>query len=434
MEIIPAIDLRGGKCVRLYQGDYARETVYSDDPTEMANRWVEMGATRLHVVDLDGAKDGKPANLDVIRAIASSVKVPVQVGGGVRTRESAEELVSAGAARIMVGTAAIDDPELIKGLVQSLGSDRIIVTVDAKDGLVALRGWTESSQVMASDVIKEMGERGVTRFLYTDISRDGTLTEPNFQAIEQLIAQQVVSLIAAGGISTCDHILRLASIGVEGAVVGTALYTGDISLTTAIEALNNVGHKLNKRYVLMPEDKSVATITTHYQEIDPQRVLAILPMLPYQSIVDIGCGSGYFTVPFAKYVFSGKVYAVDEDQEMLNATAEQIKKINLTNTETRLSQDGKLPIDDDSLDGAFAAFSVAESKDSKGLLQEALRCMHRGAWLTLIEWNKMDRNAGPPLRQRLSEADLLKMAQDVGFRLTSRHSLNDNQYMLIMRK
>ena len=245
MEIIPAIDLRGGKCVRLYQGDYARETIYSDDPAEMAVRWVEMGATRLHVVDLDGAKGGEPSNLDVIRAIVSSVEVPVQVGGGVRTRESAEALVSAGVARIMLGTAAIDDPELIEGLVESLGSDRIIVTVDAKDGLVAVRGWTESRKAEASDVMKDMAQRGVTLFLYTDISRDGTLTEPNFQAIEQLIAERVARLIAAGGISTRDHIMRLASIGVEGAVVGTALYTGDISLTTAIEALNNIGQKLN---------------------------------------------------------------------------------------------------------------------------------------------------------------------------------------------
>lgn len=245
MEIIPAIDLRDGKCVRLYQGDYARETVYSDDPTEMAKRWADMGATRLHVVDLDGAKQGSPGNLKVIQAIVSSVNVPVQVGGGVRTRESAEQIVSVGASRIMMGTAAVDDPGLIEDLVDSLGTDSIIVTVDAKDGLVALRGWTESSTVKAIDVMKKMADRGVSRFLYTDISRDGTLTEPNFQALEQLIEHQVPGLIAAGGIATEDHILRLASIGVEGAIVGTALYTGDISLTAAIESLNNIEHKLN---------------------------------------------------------------------------------------------------------------------------------------------------------------------------------------------
>jgi len=245
LEIIPAIDLRDGKCVRLYQGDYARETVYSDDPTEMAKRWADMGATRLHVVDLDGAKQGSPGNLKVIQAIVSSVNVPVQVGGGVRTRESAEQIVSVGASRIMMGTAAVDDPGLIEDLVDSLGTDSIIVTVDAKDGLVALRGWTESSTVKAIDVMKKMADRGVSRFLYTDISRDGTLTEPNFQALEQLIEHQVPGLIAAGGIATEDHILRLASIGVEGAIVGTALYTGDISLTAAIESLNNIEHKLN---------------------------------------------------------------------------------------------------------------------------------------------------------------------------------------------
>ena len=245
MEIIPAIDLRGGKCVRLYQGDYSRETVYSDDPAEMAVKWVEMGATRLHVVDLDGAKEGKPVNLDVIRAIVSSVDVPVQVGGGVRTKESAQKLISAGVRRIMIGTAAVDDPNLIEDLIDSLGADRIIVTVDARDGFVAMRGWTEGSQVKASQLIKDMEHRGVSRFLYTDISRDGTLTEPNFQAIEQLVSERMAGLIAAGGISTEDHILRLASIGVEGAVVGTALYTGDIPLATAIEALGKIGHDLN---------------------------------------------------------------------------------------------------------------------------------------------------------------------------------------------
>ncbi len=245
MEIIPAIDLRDGKCVRLYQGDYARETVYSDDPTEMANRWADMGAKRLHVVDLDGAKQGSPGNLKAIQAIVSSVDVPVQAGGGVRTRESAEQLVSVGVSRIMMGTAAVVDPGLIEDLVDSLGTDSIIVTVDAKDGLVALRGWTESSTVEAIDIMKNMADRGVTRFLYTDISRDGTLTEPNFQALEQLIEHQVPGLIAAGGIATEDHILRLASIGAEGAIVGTALYTGDISLTAAIKSLNNIEHKLN---------------------------------------------------------------------------------------------------------------------------------------------------------------------------------------------
>ena len=151
----------------------------------------------------------------------------------------------------------------------------------------------------------------------------------------------------------------------------------------------------------MPEDKTVATPPAQYKDLDPQRILAILPMLPYQFIADIGCSTGYFTVPFAKYVFSGRVYAVDEDQAMLDATDAEIKRINLTNAETKLATDSKLPLEDDSLDGAFAAFSVAVAKDSKSVLQDALRCMHRGAWLTLIEWNKSDRNAGPPLRQRI---------------------------------
>lgn len=184
----------------------------------------------------------------------------------------------------------------------------------------------------------------------------------------------------------------------------------------------------------MPEDNSVVTVPSHFQDIDPQRVMAILPMLPYQRIVDIGCETGFFTIPLAKYVFSGRVYAIDDDQAMLDATAKEIKRIHLTNTEIKIFKDEKLPIDDDSLDGAFVAFSLSESKDAKGLLQEALRCMRKSAWLSMIEWNKADRTAGPPLRQRIGESDLLKMALDIGFRLTSRHDLNDNQYMLVMRK
>jgi phosphoribosylformimino-5-aminoimidazole carboxamide ribotide isomerase len=238
MEVIPAIDLRGGKCVRLYQGDYDRETVYSEDPIEVAARWVCMGATRIHIVDLDGAKDGAPANIEVIEGIASSVSVPVQLGGGIRSVEDARMALSLGVDRVMVGTAAIENPDLIQNMREALGAEAVVVSVDARDGYVAVKGWTQSSRTLASDLIQHMTEMGVLRFLYTDIARDGTLSEPNFPSIEALASQTKAHLMAAGGISSIDHLVRLDALGVEAAIVGKALYTEDIHLEKALETLN----------------------------------------------------------------------------------------------------------------------------------------------------------------------------------------------------
>ena len=239
MEVIPAIDLRGGKCVRLYQGDYAQETVYSDDPLETALRWVDMGATRLHIVDLDGARDGSPANLATVERIASSVDVPLHLGGGIRDMDIARAAVDAGVSRIMLGTAAVEDGDLIRNLLREFGAESIIVSVDAKDGKVALRGWTEGTSALATELVSDMTALGVMRFLYTDISRDGTLTEPNFDGVSALVNQDDIHIIAAGGIASVSHLERLAEIGAEAAIVGRAIYTGDIDLHEAIAAVGN---------------------------------------------------------------------------------------------------------------------------------------------------------------------------------------------------
>ena len=237
MQVIPAIDLRGGKCVRLYQGDYERETVYSDDPLETALRWVDMGAKRLHIVDLDGAKEGSPANLAAVERIARATDVPLHLGGGIRDLATARAAVSAGASRVMLGTAAVEDADLIRALLDELGAEGVIVSVDAKDGRVALRGWTESSGALATELVDDMARLGVVRFLYTDISRDGTLTEPNFAATEALAARAGISVLAAGGIARVEHLARLAALGAEGAIVGRAIYTGDIDLREAVAAV-----------------------------------------------------------------------------------------------------------------------------------------------------------------------------------------------------
>ena len=221
----------------LYQGDYGRETVYSENPVEMACHWVGLGAARLHVVDLDGAKSGAPENLGIVEDIVSSVSVPVQLGGGIRTVETARAVLALGVSRVVVGTAAIEDPDLIQTMCAEFGPDAVVVSVDARDGYVAVKGWTQGTRVRATDLVARMEERGVRRIMYTDIARDGTLTEPNFPAIESLVNQSGLRLLAAGGISSVEHLLRLAGLGVEASVVGKALYTGDVDLSLALEAL-----------------------------------------------------------------------------------------------------------------------------------------------------------------------------------------------------
>lgn len=236
MEIIPAIDLRGGLCVRLYQGDFEQETIFSHDPVAVAKEWQNGGASRLHIVDLDGARAGRSVNGEAISLIAHSVEIPVQVGGGIRNSEEADRLLALGVDRIILGTVAIRDPEMVRTLCRDVGHSRVVVAVDARDGRVAIDGWQEPTSVETFPLMEQMAELGVSRFLYTDISRDGTLTEPNFQAIEELVASISLPILASGGISSKEHLGRLARIGVEGAVLGRALYTATLTLGDALQA------------------------------------------------------------------------------------------------------------------------------------------------------------------------------------------------------
>ena len=236
MEVIPAIDLRGGRCVRLYQGDFGRETVYSEDPLAVARQWQEQGASRLHLVDLDGAAQGKPVNLDIIAAIVDQSEIPVQVGGGIRSSATAEKLLSIGVERVVIGTAAVRSPVLVRQLCQGGGAPRVVVAVDARDGLVAVQGWLEKTSVTAVELGQRMAELGVERLLYTDISRDGTLSEPNFSATAQLVESTGLAILASGGVASLEHITQLAKLGAEGVIVGRALYTGDLELPAAIAA------------------------------------------------------------------------------------------------------------------------------------------------------------------------------------------------------
>ena len=235
MEVIPAVDIRGGKAVRLFQGDYGRETVFNDSPIDAAQRWIDIGVTRLHVVDLDGAKTGEQVNLDLVERIATLSDVPVQLGGGVRTIESAQRAIDKGVDRVIVGTAALESGAFVESLCSTIGSERVVVGVDARDGFVAVRGWTEESTTPAKALISQMDKIGVLRMVYTDIARDGTRTEPNFQQVEELLSTSKLKMLVAGGVSQIEHIRRLAYLGAEGAIVGTAAYTGDIDMRQAVD-------------------------------------------------------------------------------------------------------------------------------------------------------------------------------------------------------
>ncbi|HOF88102.1 MAG TPA: 1-(5-phosphoribosyl)-5-[(5-phosphoribosylamino)methylideneamino]imidazole-4-carboxamide isomerase [Armatimonadota bacterium] len=231
---IPAIDLQGGRCVRLAQGEFDRETVYGDDPVAMALRWQAAGAARLHVVDLDGARDGSPRNHDVIAAIAATLRIPVQVGGGIRDAETVEKLLFLGVDRCILGTRAAQDRAWAEEVFRAFG-ERLILGLDAKDGRVAIKGWVETTELTAVALALALKAAGARRVIYTDISRDGMLTGPNVEATARLAADTGLAIIASGGMSAMDDLRRLArSPGIEGAIIGRALYTGAIDLADAV--------------------------------------------------------------------------------------------------------------------------------------------------------------------------------------------------------
>ncbi len=233
-EIIPGIDLRGGKCVRLLHGDFARETVFADDPAAVARRWQELGARRLHVVDLEASRDGVPRNLEAVAAILRAVDIPVQVAGGVRDEVGALRLLSLGADRVVIGTAAVREPALVAALVQR-SPEQLVVALDARDGVVRTDGWTASAGVTVRALAEQMTALGVQRFLYTDIGRDGALSGPNVAAYRELCALTAAAVVASGGVSSLDDIRALVLTGAEGVVIGRALYTGAIDLPSALD-------------------------------------------------------------------------------------------------------------------------------------------------------------------------------------------------------
>ncbi len=246
MIIYPAIDLRRGRCVRLVQGDPRAETVVGDDPAAIARRWVGLGATWLHVVNLDGAfGEEASANAAALRDILAVAGVPVQFGGGLRSLADVEAALTLGVARVVVGTAAVADPDLLRQAVTRFGSGRVAVGIDARDGIVATHGWQQTSGVSALDLARRMQALGVTRVVYTDIARDGTLAGVNAAACAALARASGLAVIASGGVATLDDIRRVKAVevdGVEGIVVGKALYAGQVNLKEALEIARQEYH------------------------------------------------------------------------------------------------------------------------------------------------------------------------------------------------
>ena len=239
MILYPAIDVRGGHAVRLLRGDYAQETRYDADPVDAAIRWESQGAEFLHVVDLDGAREGIPANLDAVRRIAAAVECPIQVGGGLRDAESVSALLEAGARRVVIGTAAHRDPEFLDAMLAAHG-DRIVVAVDARGGSVALSGWTEAGDIDPAGAVTALGSRGVERFLFTPIEVDGTMEGPGTDELRRVASATEAALLYSGGIGSVEDLRRLADVApanVEGVIVGRALYEERFTVTEAEAAL-----------------------------------------------------------------------------------------------------------------------------------------------------------------------------------------------------
>lgn len=239
MIILPAIDLLDGQVVRLREGKLADKTVYSDDPLGFARRWEEEGGNCLHVVDLNAAFTGEPRNIEMVKRLVRTLNIPVQVGGGIRSLEAATTFIKAGVARVVLGTGAVDSPIFLENLVNRFGGDRIAVSVDARDGHVAVRGWTEVTSINVLDFIRMVEKLGVGTIIFTDIATDGTLIGPNFPVLEKILDKTHCNIISSGGVATLEHIKQLASMPrLYGLIIGRALFDGTIDLEEAVALAN----------------------------------------------------------------------------------------------------------------------------------------------------------------------------------------------------
>ena len=239
MKLYPAIDLKDGKCVRLLQGDYNEVTVYGNHPSEMAKKWESLGGGFLHIVDLDGAKAGKGINEAAIKEIVSSVSIPIELGGGIRSIEDIRLQLDRGVNRVILGSAAIKNRALVKEAIETFGAEKIVVGVDAKGGMVAIEGWLEVTDTTALAFCKELEKMGVQTVIYTDIAKDGMMQGPNIEETKKLVDETNLQIVASGGVSSLEDLKALEKIGVHGAIIGKAIYTGAIQLEEAVALFKN---------------------------------------------------------------------------------------------------------------------------------------------------------------------------------------------------
>ena len=237
MMILPAIDIRDNKCVRLTQGDFNKVTVYSENPLDMALKWEEEGASYLHLVDLDGARSEAFVNKLSIEKIVKNINIPVQIGGGIRSEKKVKELLDLGVSRVILGTAAVENIELLERLLDIYGNEKIVVSIDAKDGKVATRGWEVISQLDSLSMCKKLEDMGIRTIVYTDISKDGMLEGPNFSVYEKLMEETNLHIIASGGVSFLEDIIRLNNMDIYGAIIGKAFYDKKLTFREVVECL-----------------------------------------------------------------------------------------------------------------------------------------------------------------------------------------------------
>ena len=238
MLVYPAIDIRGGNCVRLYQGDFNQETIYSDNPEEVAQQWEAQGATYIHIVDLDGARAGSPINIFTIKKIMETVKIPIEVGGGIRSLDDIYDLLEMGVDRVILGSVAVDNPKLVQQAAREF-EESVIVGIDAKNGKVAVHGWDDTSAISASELATRIGDAGITTIIFTDIARDGTLSGVDADKFAKLAVKSGIGVIASGGVSSIKDIQDLKAreqYGIKGVILGKSIYTGALNLTEAIAA------------------------------------------------------------------------------------------------------------------------------------------------------------------------------------------------------
>lgn len=337
MILFPAIDIRDGKCVRLIQGNYDKEIIYGDSPTRMALEWQEKGAEFIHIVDLDGAKTGDSLNKNAIQAIAEAVSIPIQVGGGVRTMDMIDGHIESGVDRVIIGTAAITNPSFLKEAVNKYG-DKIAVSIDARGGMVATDGWTETTDTKAIDLLKELEEIGVKTVVYTDILKDGMMQGPNFEELKAIDEACAIDIIASGGISTAENIKNLRIMDLYGAIIGKALYDGNLALEDLMET-----DRLAKRRIIpcLDVDKGKVVKGQKFKNIkevaDPidlakKYVAAGADELVFYDITAYNEKRTVFTETIKKiaaevsipFTVGGGIRSLDDIQQVLDAGADKV--------------------------------------------------------------------------------------------------------------